>query len=318
MIRIVFLGTSGSIPTTQRNLPAVALHRNREIILFDCAEGTQRQMLKAGLSINRISKILISHLHGDHMMGLLGIIQTLSLMGRETPLHIYGPPNLSGFIDSLIEHLEFASSFEVCVHHVHPGIIFDSFDYLIKCERVDHGLVEAYAYAFEEKPRPGKFHPEKAIALGVPIGPLWKQLQLGRSVTLENGRTVYPEEVMESPRLGRKVVYSGDTAPCQSLFRISRLADVLIHESTFDQSLESKAIETRHSTSMQAALVAREANVKLLVLTHISPRYTDPNVLLQQAKEIFANTIIAQDFTEVLIDSEGCIKTIQRETYETS
>ncbi|MBS7248769.1 MAG: ribonuclease Z [Candidatus Jordarchaeales archaeon] len=310
MIRVVFLGTSGSVPTNQRNLPAIALRRNKEILLFDCAEGTQRQMLKAGLSISRVSRIFISHLHGDHVMGLPGIIQTLSLMERETPLHVYGPSNLSGFIDSLVEHLEFAASFEICVHSAHPGIIFESSDYLVKCERVDHGLVEAYAYAFEEKPRPGKFHPEKAITLGVPIGPLWKQLQLGKSVSLKDGRVVYPEEVVEPPKLGRKIVYSGDTAPCQSLLRMSSFADVLIHESTFDQSLEGKAIETKHSTSTQAALVAREANVKLLVLTHISSRYTDPNVLLQQAKEIFANTIIAQDFTEVLIDLEGCIKII--------
>ncbi len=308
LLEIVFLGTSGSLPTSQRNLPAVALHRGREIILFDCAEGTQRQMLKVGLSINRITKIFISHLHGDHVMGLPGILQTLSLLERETPLHIYGPSKLSSFISSLIETLEFGLSFDLHIHHVHGGDVIEFPDYIVKCEEVNHGPIEAYAYAFEEKPRPGKFHPEKAVALGIPMGPLWKQLQLGRSVVLENGRLVHSEEVVDPPRPGRKVVYSGDTAPCQSLTKLSAFADVLIHESTFDHALEHKAYETRHSTSVQAALTAREAKVKLLVLTHISSRYTDLKIILQQAKEIFTNTIVAQDFTQILLNSEGKMK----------
>lgn len=309
-MKIVFLGTSGSIPTPQRNLPTVALRRDKEILLFDCAEGTQRQMMKAGLSISRVSKIFVSHLHGDHVMGLPGILQSLSLMEREAPLHVYGPPGLSGFIESLREHLAFALSFDVHVHRALPGVIFESSDYFVRCERVDHGLVDAYAYAFEEKPKPGKFHPEKAAALGVPMGPLWKQLQLGRSVTLENGRVVNPEEIVEPPRPGRKIVYSGDTAPCQALLKLSSFANVLIHESTFDHSLESKAIETKHSTSVHAALIAREAKVNLLILTHISSRYTDASVLLQQAKEIFSNTLIAQDLMKILIDLDGGIRVV--------
>lgn len=307
-LKIVFLGTSGSIPTPQRNLPAVAICLDREILLFDCAEGTQRQMFMAGLSISRISKIFISHLHGDHVMGLPGIIQTLSLMERETPLDIYGPSGLSNLVNSLAENLAFSPSFDINVYQVSPGNLFESSKYVVKCARVDHGSIDAYAYAFEERPRPGKFHPEKAIMLGVPVGPLWKQLQMGKPVTLENGRVVVPEEVVEPSRPGRKIVYSGDTAPCQSLLELSSFADVLIHESTFDHALESKANETKHSTSVQAALIAREAKVNLLVLTHISSRYTDASILLQQAKEIFPNTIVAQDFMEVLLDPKGAVK----------
>ncbi|MHA1631481.1 MAG: ribonuclease Z [Candidatus Freyarchaeota archaeon] len=305
MIKIVFLGTSGSVPTPERNLPAIALARGREIVLFDCAEGTQRQMLKAKMSVARISKIFISHLHGDHVMGLPGLLQTLSLMERETPLHVYGPPSLAEFIRALIENLEFGLSFDLYVHPVHPGVICESPYYYVKCCRVNHGSIDAYAYSFEEKPRPGKFHPEKAIELGVPMGPLWKRLQLGEPVTLKNGRVIKPEAVVDPPQSGRKIVYSGDTTPCQHLLELSKSADVLIHESTFDHTLEKKAIETKHSTSVQAAHIAHEAEVKLLVLTHISSRYSNADLLLQQAKNIFPNTVVAQDFMRVLLDLKG-------------
>ncbi|MEM2133786.1 MAG: ribonuclease Z [Candidatus Jordarchaeaceae archaeon] len=300
MLKIVLLGTSGGMPTADRNLPAIAVKINREIILFDCAEGTQRQMEKANLSVSRINKIFITHLHGDHIMGIPGILQTLSLMNREKPLYIFGPKGIADFVEAIKTTVEFTLTFNVYIKEVTEGVVCETSLYTVECAKTEHN--NSFAFAFIEKDRPGKFHPEKARALGIPMGPLWKKLQHGEKVTLPDGRRIEPNQVVDPPRPGRRIVYSGDTPPCDSVKRISRGATILIHDSTYGEDLEEKAVETKHSTTIQAAKVAKEAGVQRLILTHISSRYKNSNELLEQAKKVFHNSILGEDLMEIVLD----------------
>ncbi|WXG43155.1 MAG: ribonuclease Z [Promethearchaeati archaeon SRVP18_Atabeyarchaeia-1] len=305
-MEILFLGTSGSVPTVERGSPCVALKRNGELIFFDCGEGTQRQLAFTNLRYGRLSKILITHLHGDHVLGLGGLLQTLSLSGRTKPLQIFGPLGIGGFLEALAETLHFAPSFDLVVNQTRDaGNIFENDQYVIRVCKTDHEGIFSLAYSLEEKWRPGEFFPERATRLGVPEGPLWRKLQYGESVTLANGNTVDPEMVVGPRRPGRKVVYSGDTRPTNEIVSLSLNADILIHDSTYDDSLLDKAAEYGHSTASQAAKVAKEANVRLLVLTHISNRYSSDQILLEQARAIFRNTIVAKDFLNITVPAAG-------------
>lgn len=300
-LKIIILGTSGGIPTVERNLPAIAIKKDREIILFDCAESTQRQMGKAKLSVSRISKIFVTHLHGDHIMGIPGILQTLSLLNRNKPLYLFGPNGLMDFITAIKKTVEFTLTFDIYVKEAAEGVIYETNDYYIECVKTRH-TNSSFAYAFVEKDRPGKFHPNKALALRIPMGPLWKKLQQGETIILSEGRKIEPSEVADPPKPGRKIVYSGDTAPCESVKKISKNATLLIHESTYGDDLEEKAFETNHSSASQAAKIAEESSVQKLLLTHISQRYSNPKELLEQAQKIFQNTIIAEDLMEITLD----------------
>jgi ribonuclease Z len=293
-LRIVFLGTSGSMPTQERSSSSVAIRRKGEIILFDCGEGTQRRMVAARLGFRRQTRIFISHLHGDHVLGLPGLIQTMTLLHRERPLHLYGPEGLTAFIEAFSSVLG-GPGFPLRVNEIlSEGIIYSGSEYSVKATRADHED-PSWSYVLEEHPRPGRFHPDRASALGVPEGPLWKRLQQGGDVELNDGREVRSEEVVDPPKRGLKIAYSGDTRPTEAFTKASEGADLMIYEATFDSSLEEKAIENGHSTAAQAAEVAKEAEVKTLVLTHISSRYPDAGVLLEEAKEVFPNTRVAED-----------------------
>jgi ribonuclease Z len=299
-LKIIFLGTGGSIPTSNRGAPAVALVREGEIFLLDCGEGTQQKMFAARLGFNRPTKILITHLHGDHLFGLPGLLQTMSLLGRVRPIQIFGPRKMNEFLTSLISLLgEPKYPLEV-KEIVVNGKVCDGKGYTILAISADHNK-EAWSYALVEEPRPGKFHPDKAKNLGIPMGPLWKNLQQWKSIKLFNGRTIYPEEVVNKPRPGRKIVYSGDTRPNEDLIKFAEGADLLIHESTFGDELTDKANIDGHSTPSQAAEIARRSRVKKLVLTHISSRYLDSKELLKQARRVFKNTKIAEDLMEISI-----------------
>ena len=297
-MKVVFLGTSGSIPTPRRGSPAVAVARERELLLFDCGEGTQQKMFAAHLGFGRPTKVFISHLHGDHILGLPGLIQTMSLLGREQPLQIYGPRGLCQFL-AFFSALFGGPNFSLEVEEIEEtGEVCTGRGYTVSAVPADHGT-EGWSYALIEEPRPGKFHQEKALELGVPKGPLWKQLQQGKAVALLNNRVVRSEEVADPPRPGRKIVYSGDTRPNDALVELAKGADLLIHESTFGDELAEKAALDGHSTPSQAAEVARRAGAKELILTHISPRYVDSSVLLEQAGLIFERTRVAEDLMEV-------------------
>jgi ribonuclease Z len=298
-IRVVFLGTSGSVPTLKRSLPSIVIQCPKELWMFDCGENTQRQMMQGKVSFHKKLKVFLTHLHGDHVLGLPGVLQTMALMDRKEPVSIYGPPGIKDFLVCTKETLNFGLTFPVeIIEILSEGVILDEDGYTLTCVKSNHA-VESYAYAFTEKPRPGRFYPKKAQRLKVPKGELWSKLQRGEEITLPNGELIKPTDVMGPQRAGRKIVYTGDTRPFEGFAKFAAGADLVIHESTFDDSLIEKAKLDGHSTPSQAAEEAKAAGAKQLVLTHISARYPDATLLLEQAKKVFANTIVAQDFLEL-------------------
>jgi ribonuclease Z len=298
-MRVIFLGTAGSVPTLERSLPAVLIKRQNEQLMFDCGEGVQRQMIKAKVGFHRKMKIFVSHMHGDHVLGLPGLLQTMALMDRQKKIEIYGPEGVKQFLECVREILHFGLTFPVEIHEIYDaGTVCEETDYIVEAAKSNH-VITSLAYAFVEKPRPGKFYPEKARALGVPEGELWSKLQHGEKIKLPNGQVIKPSEVMGLPRQGRKIVYTGDTRPFTGFAKFATNADLVIHDSTFDDTLNEKAEVDGHSTPSQAAQQAKKAKAKKLVLTHISARYADPQLLLEQAQKFFKNTLVAEDFMEL-------------------
>jgi len=295
-MKLVFLGSGGSWPTKERNLSSIALKMNGEIILFDCAEGTQRQLFFSSLNFMHVEKILISHFHGDHFLGIPGLIQSMYLNDRTKELNIYGPKGTTDIVKGILTLGYFSPTFEILTHDLKDGdeVNFENYD--IRVRGADHDI-PALAFCIEEHPRKGKFFPEKALALGVEEGPLFRELQNGNSVKVGE-RIVKPEEVLGEPRRGRKVVYSGDTRPTQAIIELAENCDVLIHDATLGQDLEEKAIRYGHSSAAQAAKIAKQSNAKVLFLTHISPRYGDAQILEDEAKKVFRYSFIAVDFLE--------------------
>jgi ribonuclease Z len=291
-VSLFFAGTAGSVPTARRGLPALLLRAGGERILFDCGEGTQQQLLRS-VGLPDLGAVFITHFHLDHWLGLPGMIKTFDLRARERPLTIYGPPGLQRLFAGLRPiigrsgyPLEFADL------EPHAEIRIGSF--LISPFPVKH-RVEAYGYAFVEDERPGRFDVDAARALGVPEGPAWGRLQRGETVD-----GVTPEQVMGETRDGRRIVISGDTAPCQAVEVFAHGADVLVHEATFMEDQRDRARETGHSTARQAAEIARDAGVKLLALTHLSTRYF-PREVRDEAREVFPNTLVPRDFDEITV-----------------
>ena len=297
---VVFLGTGGSWPTVRRNVTSVAIKRGSEVILFDCGEGTQRQIQKSKLSYMQISKIFISHFHGDHFLGLPGLIQTMQLNDRKEPLYIYGPKGIKKIVETAVTLGYFRPSYPIYAIELKSGDKVEGDGYSVSTIRVEH-TVPTLAYALEENTRPGRFNKAKALELGVPEGPLFRKLQNGESIKLKDGRIIEPSMVLGPPRPGRRIVFSGDTRPCESLVNFSKYADLLIHDATFLSDLEDTAMEYGHSTALQAAEIAKKANVKQLALFHISPRYANAKPLEREAKSIFENTFLPNDFCEIEI-----------------
>ncbi len=298
-IRVVFLGTSGSVPTLKRSLPCVVVQCPRDQWMFDCGENVQHQMMGAKVSFHRKMKIFITHLHGDHVLGLPGLLQTMALMDRKEPVQIYGPVGLAKFLVCTKETLNFGLNYPVEINEIAgEGIVVEGEEYQVLAVKSNHA-VEGYCYAFLEKPRPGKFYPKKALALGIPAGELWSKLQKGEEITLPDGKTVKPTDVMGPLRAGRKIVYTGDTKPFEAFAQFAQGADLVIHDCTFDDSLAEKADTDGHSTPSQAATQAKAANAKRLALSHISARYPDAMLLLEQAKKVFPNSILAEDYLEL-------------------
>lgn len=297
-MNIVFLGTGGSWPSAKRNVSSVAVKRGSEIILFDCGEGTQRQFQKSKLSYMQISKIFITHFHGDHFLGLPGLIQTMQLNDREIPLNIYGPKGMNGLLDQILSLGYFKPNYKIISHEIDEKDVLDFGEYKIDIIRVKHGI-PALAYALEEKNRPGRFNKPKALELGIPEGPLFSKLQKGESIVLKDGRKIASNMVLGPPRKGRKIVISGDTVPLSKMIDFAKDADILIHDATFDSSLEDVSSDYGHTTASQAAEIAKKAKVGKLYLTHISPRYNDCRKLEDEAKKIFKNSFVPKDFQEV-------------------
>ncbi len=379
-MELIFLGTSSAIPTNYRNHSAIALKAFGEIMLFDCGEGTQRQMARARLSPMKVDKIFITHLHGDHILGVPGIVQSMAFRGRLKPLHIFGPKGISQFVENIKKLGYFSMSFQIHAHEVdgrtgicahgpaheqdldgsdqrleeegkkgsnekelkrtlnenfnkqdfgrvnkedfdrelneelneksdeelndelkrfHEVKVLENENYTVTCCNMNH-TVPDIAYRIEEKRNP-KFLKEKAIACGVKPGPDFGKLQRGIPVKV-GSRTVKPEEVLGAKRVGRKIVYSGDTRPCKQMIRFAENASVLIHESTFDSKNESKAYQTGHSTAAKAAEIAERTHVKKLVLTHISTRYKETTVLEKEAADIFEDSVLAEDLMSLEVE----------------
>lgn len=296
-MQIVFLGTSGSWPTPRRNVSAVAVKRGPEIVLFDCGEGTQRQFMQSPLSFMQTSRVFLSHFHGDHFLGLPGMVQSMSMNGREAPLDVCGPRGVEQLVAELLSLGYFRPGFAVRPKELPPGGQVDCGEYVVKGFEAVH-TVPALTYVLEEKTRPGRFSTDRAEALGIPPGPAYSRLQAGETIRMGD-LTIRPQDVLGPPRRGRKIVYTGDTMPHEALVEIAHHADVLIHDATSDTALEEKANRYGHSSSRQAAEVAREAGVGLLILTHLSPRYEDPKTILEDAKAVFPNVRVAEDFLEV-------------------
>ncbi len=296
-MQIVFLGTSGSWPTPKRNVSAIAVKRGPEVILLDCGEGTQRQFMASPLSFMQVSRIFLTHFHGDHFLGLPGLMQSMNFFGREAPLEICGPKGCEDLVAELLSLGHFKAGYPVHAHDLSPGASVDCGEYTVTSFEAVH-TVPGLSYVLEERERAGRFDLERAQALGIPPGPLYSRLQEGQPITVA-GKTVTPDQVLGPPRRGRKIVYTGDSMPHEVLVTMARGADVLIHDATSDAALEEKANRYGHSSSRQAAQVAKEAGVGLLVLTHMSPRYEDPAGLLNDAKAVFANVRLADDFLEI-------------------
>ena len=299
-LNIIFLGTGGSWPTVKRNVASIAIKRDSEVLLFDCGEGTQRQFQKSPLSYMQITKIFITHFHGDHFLGIPGLLQTMQLNDREDPIHIYGPRGIDTLTTQLLHLGYFKPSYHVISHEVADGDVIDCNGYVIKVVRANHN-VPAVAYSLEENKRPGRFNKPKALEMGIPEGPLFSRLQKGTAITLDDGREIMPEMVLGKPRAGRKIVISGDTTPCEKIRDAAKNADILIHEGTFASDFEDNAQEYGHSTAQQAAILAKEAGVDRLFLTHISPRYIDKRIIEDDARKIFSASYVPKDLQQVVV-----------------
>ncbi|MDQ3686327.1 MAG: ribonuclease Z [Acidobacteriota bacterium] len=302
-MRITFLGTSAGVPTRQRNVAGVALQlpQRGEWWLFDCGEGTQHQILRASaLSLGQLTRVFITHMHGDHLFGLPGLLATGRLAGGAHRAHVYGPVGISEYLHACWRSTAAEAEFPVEIHELKPGEIYRDEDFTVGCLPLKH-RVPAYGFRVTEHDRPGRFRAEEAAALGVPFGPLFGQLKRGEMITLPDGQSVDGTALCDPAEPGRAVAYSGDTIYSEAMIELARDVDVLIHEATFSERDEGLARRSRHSTTTMAARVAAESGARTLMLTHISPRYapgtaTTTDDLLREARAIFPQTELAHDF----------------------
>ena len=306
-MNITFLGTSSGVPTLTRNVSSLALKLSQtaEVWLFDCGEGTQHQLMKSNIKSSQIKKIFITHMHGDHIYGLPGLLATLGLSGNSNGIEIYGPSELSNFVISALKNSYCKLSFPLQFIKVEGfasqnNILFENDKVKVNCACLKHRL-PAYGYRVSEKDKPGIFDIKKAESFKIPPGPIYSELQSGKKVDLKDGRSFNGKDFCGPPRKGESFVYCTDTVFSQSAVNLSRNADLLVHESTFSKEDEKMAYEKLHSTTIMAAKTALLSNTKKLIITHLSPRYTNKNAitpsdLLKEAKKVFPNTQLAKDF----------------------
>jgi ribonuclease Z len=288
-LRVTFLGTGGAVPTTERNVPGVFVNREGDGLLFDCGEGTQRQMMRFNTGFD-VAHVFVSHLHGDHVLGLPGLLQTLDFNDREEPIAVHGPPGSRGHLRSLVTAVGHETEFPVRVSEVAPGeVALDADGYEVRAVETEHRATSV-GYALIEDERKGRFDRERAEELGVPPGPLFSRLHDGHTVELEDGTVVEPEEVVGTPRPGRRLVYTGDTRPVDAVVAAAERADLLIHDATFAEDERGRARSTGHSTAREAGEVARRADAERLALVHVSSRYAgDATPLEREARAAFGD-----------------------------
>jgi ribonuclease Z len=294
MLTATFLGTGAATPTVDRNVAGLAVQREGEMILFDCGEGNQRQMMRFGVGFS-FTEIFFTHYHADHILGVTGLLRTMGLQDRTAPVTLFGPRGAQRVLGAAISLGIERNKFPVEINEVKPGDRLRREQYDIVVFETEH-RPDTVGFALAEHTRLGRFNPDRARELGVPEGPLWGRLHKGETIVLEDGRSIAPADLVGVPRRGRTLVYSGDTRPSLGVVEAARGADLLIHEATFGSDELERAKETGHSTAAEAARVAVEAGVRRLVLTHISPRYTrDAPELLAEARAIFPETVVARD-----------------------
>ena len=306
-MQVTFLGTSSGVPTRARNVSSVALRlpQRSELWLFDCGEATQHQFLRSELRVSQLSRIFITHMHGDHVFGLPGLLASLGMAGSCSGIDLYGPDPLRDFLEGVLRTSSTRIGYPLRTHRVRDAaasgaLLLDDGDITVRCAPLTH-RVPAFAYRVDQKPRAGHFDVEQAQALGIPAGPIYAELKAGRTITLDDGRVINGSSLCGPERPGCSVVYCTDTVFCESAVELARGADLLIHESTFAHGEAEMAYQRQHSTSTMAAQTALEAGVKQLALTHLSPRYMPgnpmtPSDLLSEAQAIFPNTLVAKDF----------------------
>lgn len=300
-LSVRFLGTSASRPTVERNVTSLAIRRGGETFLFDCGEGTQRQMMRYGVSFN-LGDIFFTHMHADHILGVTGLIRTMALQGRTEPMRLYGPPKSERLLRQAVTLGSDKQHFPISYFEMTPGEPIQRDGYVIQPFSVEHGGALALGLAIIESPRLGRFNPDLARAMGIPEGPLWGQIHKGQEITLPDGRVVHPSELVGPTRSGRKLVFTGDARPSDTTIEVAAGADLLIHEATFADEEAPLAIETGHSTAREAATVAERGAVKRLVLTHISSRYShDVQELAKEARSVFPSAVVARDGMEIVI-----------------
>ncbi|MGB3404307.1 MAG: ribonuclease Z [Microcoleaceae cyanobacterium] len=301
-MQITFLGTSSGVPTRARNVSSIALRlpQRAELWLFDCGEGTQHQFLRSELKVSQLSRIFVTHMHGDHIFGLPGLLASCGLAGNVKRVDLYGPSGLEDYLKACSNQSHTHFSYPLHIYKSKPGVIYEDEEYRVSCLYLKHRIT-AYGYRITEKDKPGRFNVEKAKASGIPPGPIYAKLKQGAVVTLPDGRIINGAEFCGPPQKGRTFVYCTDTVFCENAIELAQDADVLVHEATFAHQDAEMAFQRLHSTSTMAAQVALAANVKTLIMTHFSPRYAPGNALriedlLTEAQAIFPNTYLAYDF----------------------
>jgi ribonuclease Z len=307
-LRVTFLGTSAGVPTRARNVSCVALRlpQRGEVWLFDCGEGTQHQLLRSDLNISQVTRVFITHMHGDHVYGLMGLLATCGMAGHARGVSVYGPRGIPDYVREVSRRTQLYTSYPLEVREVSEGLVFEDEEYVVTCAPLKHRL-PAFGYRVTEKERPGHFDVERAREAGIPPGPLYGRLKRGESVTLPDGRSFDGADFCGPAQKGRSVVYCTDTTYCRASVELASGADVLIHEATFAEADEGLAARSTHSTAATAARVAREAGARKLLLTHFSPRYfpgnqTGPEDLLREARDVFPDAELAHDFLTVDVE----------------
>lgn len=298
-LKITFLGTSASKPTTDRNLSCVCIEIENNVLMFDVGEGTQIAYLKSGLKWNKKMKLFITHLHGDHCLGILGLLQTMSIQQRTKPIEIYGPDGIVDFIVNNMKILNFNLEFPVFINTIDEHSIINEKTYKIYCCQAQHSI-DAFSFLLEEVTKYGKFSPELAMFFHVPKGNMWKEIQDGNNVRID-GKIIKPSDIISIKKKNKKIGISGDTRPTKKLEKFFQGCDCLIFDSTFLHAHKHKALKTYHTTSYEAAQLAKNAHVLKLILTHFSTRYTKDDVFIQDAKKIYDEVICAKDFQEINI-----------------
>jgi ribonuclease Z len=299
-MKLVFLGTSAAQPTERRGLSCICLENDGEVLMFDAGEASQISYMKSSLGWNKKMKLFVTHLHGDHCVGILGLLQTMSLQNRTKSLEIFGPKGIDEFLEANIKMLNFGLSFSILITIVKEGKIFEDKKFSMYAAKANHSIT-AFSFLFEEKDKPGRFNVEKAKELGIPEGELWNKLQNGEEI-INNEEIIKPEQVLGKKRPGKKIGISGDTMPTKELEEFFKECDYLVFDSTFLDEEKQKAQDTCHSTAKQAAELGKNANVKNLILTHFSARYKDEIRHKTEAEQIHNSVITAKDLLEVEIN----------------